>query len=286
MKLNLLPTHVSKESQSKYAWVATIGMSVAALAAGIFAVGYSSTALTNAKARVADAQPHYDAAVATAKKADDIMASSVVIDRNVRLSKAMMDHNTVYPNLYREVLGYIPSFFRINSISAVPQNEKTCTVTMVGVLQTYQQYADIMLALLRIPGASNVTRTGFTDIRRTVPSLNENDQIGLPVKPGEANLPSDPMKRLDEMIARAGSAPQGYQNIGGFGTNAAQKGAMPDWSQVTVTVTMDRNLMTPVPLATLKAQGGAGAGTPSAGNKPNSAGFTPGAGSRSVGSQD
>lgn len=271
MKLNLLPTHVSKEGQSKIAGISSAVLALASIGAGIVAVGYSSDQLAKAKARVAEVQPAYEAAMATSKRADEIMASSIVIDRNVKLANAMMEHNKVYPDLYREVLSYVPSFFRVNSIAAAPANESTCTVTMTGVLQTYQQYADIMLAMLRIPGATNVTRAGFTDVRKNVPALNENDQIGLPVKPGEPNLPSDPLRRLDDMIARAGQAPTGYLNANGFGSNAPQKGAMPDWSQVTITVTLARNIMTPLPMATLKAQGGAtGGGAPA----PNSGGFT------------
>jgi hypothetical protein len=271
MKLNLLPTHVSKESATKVAWMATGIMSIAAVAAGIFAVGYSSTKLSEAKKRDDDAKPAYQAALDTSKKADDIMASSVVIDRNVKLAKAMNEHNTKYPDLFQEVLRYVPSFFRVNSISAAPLGADQCTVTMQGVMQSYQQYADVMLAMLRIPGATNVTRAGFTDGRATVPSLSEQDQVGYPVKPGEPPLPSDPRARLDELVARASNPPTGFQNIGGFGQPVDQKGAMPDWSLTTITVTLGRNIQTPNPRATLTSQGGAGGG-----QKPGTGGgFTP-----------
>lgn len=284
MKLNLLPTHVSKEGQSKVAAIGSIVLALASIAAGIFLVGYSNDQVSKAKVRVADVQGKYDLCKQTAQRAEDIMASSVVIDRNLKLAQAMIEHNKVYPDLFHEVLSYVPSFFRVNSIAATPANDKQCTVTLTGVLQTSQQYADIMLAMLRIPEATNVTRAGFTDGRKAVPALTETDQIGTPVKPGESNLPSDPMARMDEMISRAGQAPTGYLNANGFGSNATQKGAMPDWSQVTITVTMNKDITTPVPMATLKAQGAAGAGAP----PPKGGGFTgsgstPGPNTRRVG---
>lgn len=269
MKLNLLPTHVSKESATKVAWLATGVMSLAAVAAGIFAVGYSSNEKSKAMARDAEAKPAYDTAVKTSARADEIMASSVVIDRNVKLADAMIKHNSKYPELFREVLSYVPSFFRVNSIAAVPTSADSCTVTMQGVLQNYQQYADLMLAMLRIKGATNVTRAGFTDLRPVVPPLREQDQIGTPVKPGEGPLPSDPRARLDELVQRASQPPTGFLNANGFGLPADQKGAMPEWSLTTITVTLNRDITTPNPRATLTSQGGAGTGTG------GGSGFTP-----------
>ncbi|MBS1712857.1 MAG: hypothetical protein JST30_00825 [Armatimonadetes bacterium] len=258
MKLNLLPTHVSKEGQSKVAWVASGLMVVGAIAVGAYAMFWSNQELTAAKDRAAKYKTNYDTAVATAKKADDIMAGSVVIDRNLKLANAMLKHNTVYPDLYRDVLSYVPTFFRVTDVTATSLGPGLCTVSLTGVIQTYQQYADIMLAMLRIPGATNVTRAGFADVRPVVPALNDGDQRGLPVRPGESNLPSDPMARLEEMIARAESAPRGFVGAEGFGVpDATRKGAMPDWSVITLVVTINRDIQTPDPEATLRAQGGA-----------------------------
>lgn len=280
MKLNLLPTHVSKEGQSKIAWIVMAVMSIASVGAGIFFVAQSNNELNAAKERDQNFKPYYDKVVATANRADEIMANSVGINRNIRLADAMDKHNDVYPSLYKEVLNYCPSYFRVLSISAVPLDDKACTVTMQGVIQTYQQYADIMLAMLRIKDAVNVTRAGFTDTRSVVPALNEGDQLGSPVKPGETNLPSDPQARLEELVNRASQAPTGYQGINGFGDNSEQKGAMPNWSQITITVTLARNIQTPNPRATLTSQGGAtpsgGGASPQQGN--GGSGFTPSAG--------
>ncbi|MBL8065357.1 MAG: hypothetical protein JNM34_05805 [Chthonomonadaceae bacterium] len=264
MKLNLLPTHVSKEGQTKIATILSGVIALGAIAAGIFMVAWSSNELSAAKQRVEEAQPAYEQAVNTSKRADEIMASSVVINRNLKLAEEMEKHTDVYPDLYREVLGYVPSFFRVYSIRATPNGAQSCTVTMQGVLQSFQQYADIMLALLRIKDATNVTRSGFTSVRKVVPALNEQDQFGLPVLPGQPNLPSDPRAKLDELVSRAGPDPTAFQGINGFGQPVEQKGAMPDWSDITVTVTLSRNIQTPNPRATLTSQGAATA-TPAAG---------------------
>lgn len=276
MKLNLLPTHVSKEGQTKIAAIVSIGMSLAAIAAGIFAVGYSNSELAAAKQRDEEAKPAYEAAMKTSADADAIMASSVIIDRNVKLAKAMDAHNSVYPALYQEVLGHCPSFFRVVSIQAVPTGPEQCTVTLQGVLQSYQQYADIMLAMLRIKDATNVTRAGFTDGRPVVPALTEQDQVGLPVPPGGSNLPSDPRAKLEEMVARASQAPTGFLGTT-FGQPVDQKGAMPDWSLITLTVTMKRNIQTPNPRATLtSAVGTTPAPTGNTGGGPNTTGVPKG----------
>ena len=260
MKLNLLPTHVSKEGQSKVAWVASGLMVVGAIAAGAYAMIWSNQELALAKDRESKNKVYYDTAVATSKKADDIMAGSVVVDRNLKLANAMLKHNAAYPDLYRDVLTHVPTFFRVTDVTATSLGAGLCTVSLTGVIETYQQYADIMLAMLRIPGATNVTRAGFTDVRPVVPPLNEADQTGRPVRPGEANLPTDPRARLEEMIARAESAPRGFLGAEGFGTpDATRKGAMPDWSQITLVVTLNRDIQTPDPEATLRAQGGASA---------------------------
>lgn len=294
MKLNLLPTYVSKEGQSKAAWLVMGAMSLAAVAGAIGAAMYSNDALAKATARVTEAQPYYDKCKQTAQLAEDIMAGSVVVDRNLKLAKAMMDHSTVYPDLYEKVLGYIPSFYRVNSMTITPGGPDTCNVTMVGTIKSFQQYADVMLALLRIPGATNVARGGFVDNHPFVPGLNEQDQDGRAVKPGEGNLPSNAIDRLDALVARASQAPTGFLNVNGFGApDALQKGAMPEWSLVTLSVTLSgTNIQTPDPRATLSQQGagqagntppasgpgGLGGNAPAPGNRPGGGGGGPTAG--------
>lgn len=276
MKLNLLPTYVSKEGQIRVAYVASGLLVAASVAAAVLMTVSSNAQLDRAKQRVALWQPKYDQAVATSKRADEIMANSVTIDRNVRLAKAMGEHCSTYPNLYRQVLQYVPSWFRVTSISARPAGQQS-SVTITGVLQTYQQYADVMFALLRIPDAINVGRAGYVLDRKSVPGLNDADQIGSPVRQDEGNLPSDPMARMEELIRRANEAPGAFTGAGGFGTPEPQKGAMPGWSEITLTVLMNRAIQTPNPRATLAAQGAAPAPTAPAGGAATPGGATPGA---------
>jgi hypothetical protein len=59
------------------------------------------------------------------------------------------------------------------------------------------------------------------------------------------------------LIQRA-NQPQGFRNLNNYGTQNALKGAMPDWSTVSVTMTISgRNIQPPNPRATLQ-QGGTG----------------------------
>ncbi|MBV6458012.1 MAG: hypothetical protein HONBIEJF_01134 [Fimbriimonadaceae bacterium] len=263
MKLNLLPTHVSKAGAAKTATILSILMAVIAIGASVFLIMQSTNTKQDAEKLVQDWTPAAEKAVATSKMADDIMAQSQVLIRNIDLAQAMMKHNSTYVDLYRECLGYVPSWFRVTSISAAPVTDKQCTVTMTGVLKSQQQYADIMLALLRIPGAQTVSRAGYVINDQFVPNLVTEDQVGYPIRPGQGRQPSDPVDRLYFLMA-SGSTTTGFTGVGGFGTpDASPKGAMPDWSQVTLTVVLnDRNIQTPNPRATLAAQGAASAPAP------------------------
>lgn len=262
MKLNLLPTHVSKAGAAKTATILSILMAVLAIGASVFLIMKSTSTKQDAQKLVEDWTPAAEKAVATSKMADDIIAQSQVLIRNIDLAQAMMKHNSAYPDLYREVLSYVPSWFRVTSIVATPVTDKQCAVTMTGVLKSQQQYADIMLALLRIPGAQNVSRAGYVITDQFVPNLVTEDQVGYPIRPGQARQPSDPVDRLYFLMATGGTT-TGFTGVGGFGQEVSPKGAMPDWSQVSMTVILnDRNIQTPNPRATLAAQGAASAPIP------------------------
>jgi len=274
MKLNLLPTYVSKEGQSRTAWAISGLLALASIAAAVFLISSSSARLKKANEEVALWEQKAADALATGKKADEIIAKATTVDRNLKLATAMNEHNAVYPNLYGEVMRYVPAFYRVTSMSAAPSGANACTVTLTGQMKSFQQYADVVLALLRIPDAVNVSRAGYSLDDQIIPPLNELDQYGRPIKPGETNLPSDPMERMNEMIARASSEPTGFQDVNGFGTENPVKGPMPGWSTVTVQITLARNIQTPNPMATLRSGLAGAPGTPPpAGGTP--AGFTP-----------
>ncbi len=284
MKLNLLPTHVSKSGQAKSATIASIVMVVVSIAAAVFLLTSSKSALAKAKEEAFAVKPDADLAVAIAKKADDLIngrppytVPAPLIARNTSLANAMLDHSKVYPDLYREVVQYVPDFFRVTSLQAQPAaGGQVAQVNITGIIQTFQQYADLMMALLRIPGAVSVSRSGYTNNNMYVPELIQTDQIGIPIRPDQPRLSSNALDRLNELIASASGQTGGFQNIGGFGTEDVDiaKGAMPGWSEINVTVLIvGRNLQTPNPRATLsRAPAPAG---PAPGNTPPAPGPPP-----------
>ncbi len=257
MKLNLLPKHVAKSQGSKAAFFVML-LIIGGAAAGTFLLIKSGQdQLAEARAPIDGYRATVSRAMGKSAMADTIIAEMTNIDRNIKLTEAMLSHNAAYTNLYREVMGYIPAYYRITSISAAPSGAEACTVNMQGVLKTHRQYADLVLALYRMPGVTSVTRGGYSLVDPRVPALNEADQFGTAVKPGEANLPSDPEARMAALIQRA-QEPTGFRNINNFGTENPLKGAMPEWSTVTVTMTITgKNITTPDPRGTL-LQGGTG----------------------------
>ncbi len=260
MKLNLLPTHVSKEKATRGAYLVGILLLLACFGGSGFLIYKARGDLAQAQEGIAEARGAAQGAKDTADYADTVMQQSTVLLRNTALAKAMLAHNTVYPNLYDSVKTYIPSFYRISSMSAQSSGDNMTTVTLVGYLDTYQQYADLMLALLRMPGVVSVSRAGFTNNMAYVPAPTPEDQVGKMHKPGEAPIPDDPLKRLDYFMAKGKTT--GYVGEGGYGSGQpGARGAMPNSSEVTVTLVLARDTRTPDPKATLSASGAAPAGT-------------------------
>jgi hypothetical protein len=125
--------------------------------------------------------------------------------------------------LYNELMPYIPQFLRVRSINAASAGATRATVTIQGYLKTFQQYSDVMIALLRFPGCSAVGRSGFA-----------------PVATGD-------------------SGPFGYN------PDAADRGPIPGWTPVTLTMVIDgRDLQAPDPRSTLQAAAGPAPSNPSA----------------------
>ncbi|MEX2243800.1 MAG: hypothetical protein WD716_08150 [Fimbriimonadaceae bacterium] len=262
MKLNLLPSHVAKSQGSK-AMIFVMVLIIAIAGAATWALITTGRGkLEAARDRADELRPKVATAMGNSQMADQVIQRVTGIDRNLKLTTAMTEHNVKYVGLYREVMGYIPSFYRINSMSAAPSGPDSCTVQMTGVLQTHKQYADLVVALYRMPGVVSVARNGYSDNSPYVPNLNTDDQFGTTIRPGEPNLPSDPDLRMQEMIRRANSGPTGFQGVGGFGQDVFPKGAMPDWSTVSVTMQIaGRQLQVPNPRATLDQHAGTGAAT-------------------------
>ena len=263
MKLNLLPSHVTRAQGSKGLFV--VGLAILLLCGFVtfMMIGQGNEAVIEANAKVAEQEPLVERAMGKSNMADTVISRATGIDRNLKLTAAMMEHNAVYVDLYRDVIDAIPSFYRINSMSAAPTGPNSCTVNLTGVLQTSQQFADLSAALYRMPGVTSVARSGFVDNRMIVPSLTEGDQIGTPVRPGQANLPSDSEERLPALIARAAGSATGFDGTS-FGTDASPKSAMLGWSAIAITLQLSgRDIRTPNPRATIdQHSGSAGGGAP------------------------
>ena len=282
MKLNLLPTTVSKGRQAQSAVFLSALIAIIGVVIGGALNVTSSQALDTAKseqqASVGPAQEAYS----KSQEADSIMndEKSVALIRNASLAKAMIDHNDVYPALYESIKPYIPAFYRINSISASSAGGNA-TVILVGTLDTYQQYADLMLAFSRYPKLSSISRSGFSGKFEVVPNINQTDTEGRPRTLDTAPIPDDKFARLAYFQAQVQQ--EAYTGVGNFGTGTDNtRGAMPDSSLVTVTMTIPYDLQVPEPRLTLTAgAGGAAASTgaaTAAGPPPGTGGPPPGAG--------
>ena len=143
-------------------------------------------------------------------------------------------------------------------MAAQPIDAGTVTLTMTGVIKTHQQYADLMLALLRIPNSGAVSRSGFTATFPIVPNVTAADPNPSTREPNKPVLPKDPLQRLDALIASGGV--HAFKPTGGFGSGVqGPRGPMPDYQLVTVSVVLPGALQTPNPRSTLSV-GGAGGG--------------------------
>jgi hypothetical protein len=265
MKLNLVPTYVSKERQGRTAFVGAFLFIVLGVVASVLMTMSSKSQLAAAIQENEDAKPKAQAAVDTSSQADTIIASATQIIKDTNLATAMVAHNDVYPDFYTKViLPYIPPFFRINSLSATPIDAATANVTMVGTLKTYQQYTDLVLALMRNPAAISVGRNGFSGEQFMVPGITPEDQIGKYRKTTDPTIPDDPLQKLAYYEAQA-TPPTGYLGVGNFGSGSdAERGATPDESLITIQLTVKGALQTPDPRATLRTSVATAAAAPAA----------------------
>lgn len=259
MKLNLLPTTVSREKTARRAWVFTIFLSLISLALAIFMIITSKAALEDAKARALEIKPKAEQAATTAASADTEVADAAPFLRNVALVKAMDDHTDVYPDFYKKLLPSIPDFFRVTSIQVNTLDANTASVTMNGVIKNQRLYNELLFALLRIPGVTAVNRSPIPSDVVVVPNLTPQDLIGKPRKQSEGTIPDDPDARLNYYLARGGVT--SYQNVSNFGSGSEEpRGAMPTYNAVAVTFNMPAKLQVPNIRDALAQAGSAPAG--------------------------
>lgn len=285
MKLNLLPKSTRRGGGGGGGPAGAVGIIVfvvmllvgIGIAAGLWFMG--KTAKEKALAEARTEQKRAADALAVAQQAEPIMQSATILDRNLKFANSLQEHNTKYMDLYDTVLDHVPAFCRVTAISADPTGPTDATVTLTGILRTYQEYADTSLALHRIPNVVSVVRSGYTIDEKSVPAASAIDPFGTPLAPGETPLPSGGMERLDALIARAEqeAGNRGFQGVSGYGTESAFKGAMPGSSVVTFVIQIaNRPIQVPNPRVTLTSGGAAPGGAPgvppAAANRPAAAG--------------
>jgi uncharacterized membrane protein YgcG len=241
MKLNLLPATVSKGAQTKTAVIVAVLIALVGIGGAVALSLMSQARVANEKPLEADARARAQQAVDTAAYADEVVSQGKQLVTNVLLANAMDRHNDAYPALYGIVMPYIPRFYRLTSIGAVPTGDGTAQLTMTGTMKSFQNYADMMLALMRIPGATSVTRAGFQPYDVQVPPVTFDDQTGKPRGPYDNGpIPDDGLERLAYYQSTAST--QGYDNAGNFGNlDVTERGTSPEESLVTITVSLDLN---------------------------------------------
>lgn len=161
MKLNLLPKSVAKNVQSKAVFFVMLLLVLGTAAASFVFARNADAELAKLKQEAEHMTPLANIVVETSAEADTILEKAKIVLTNAELVKAIDAANAKYPNLYNRFLPYIPSFLRVRSITAASAGENKAVITLSGYLQTFQQYSDTMIALLRFPEAVAVGRSGF-----------------------------------------------------------------------------------------------------------------------------
>src|SRR5688572_2766225 len=164
MKLNLLPKTAAKSAQSRTAFMVMALLVVLTLAGTMFYASQISSTLAGYKEEVTAKEALATQVVNTAASADTILAESKIVLTNSELVKQIDNANGKYPRLYNTLKGYIPAFMRVRSMTAASGGPEQSVVTIQGYIKTFQQYSDVMIALLRFPGCSAVGRSGFGPI--------------------------------------------------------------------------------------------------------------------------
>lgn len=263
MRLNLLPTTVKKGTQTRAAVFISAIIAAACIAVAVFLVIDSGNAKKYAQEASDAKEAPYTETKALQQASVDQLALVAGLQRNVSLYKAMDKHVDEYPRLYTALKPYIPDFFRLTQIDAQASGSDT-VVTMTGVIGSFQEYADLMLALLRIPRpygqVTSISRAGYQHTEATVPPIDEEDQSGRPRKPGSNPVPDDPLKRLEYYINQGATTPNGYQALNNYGSGQpGARGPRQDESLITVRLVLPYPIQTPDPRATLALFAGSGA---------------------------
>lgn len=284
MKLNLLPATINKGAAARNAWIATVFLTLAGVGVAAFMIISSKAELDSAKQQVVDAQPAAARANATSAAADTVIQQAGPFLQNTKVARAMLAHNAKYPNFYDKVRTWVPSFFRITEMRAVPAGPDSTMVTLTGTVDTYQQYSDLPLAFLRHSDITSVGRANYVLNIKQVPSLSSADQVGMPRRADEAPLPKDPLERLAYFESQVTS--QDYLGVSNFGAASEDtRFAMPNSSLVTIQLTVTHDLTVPDVRNSIN-KGGGGAATAVGGGMPTGMPAIPGVPAGAGGADD
>ncbi len=241
MKLNLIPKTAAKGAASKTIFVVALAAVLVSLVAAFMYNQSLQMTLQSWKDDTAQMKVSADEVVRATKEADEIVAKAQIVLTNKALYDQIVASNTAYPDAYDEVKEYIPSFFRVRTFNAQSTGERTSVMTISGYLRSFQQYSDVMIALLRCPSVVQIGRNGF------------------------------------------GPVPEGDEGPFAYDPEVSDRGAIPGWSAVTITLQLNRDLRAPDARATLAAAGSGpapGQGGPAARTGAPPAGPAPSAGGR------
>lgn len=160
MRLNLLPKATRKRMAAAPVFILMVVLVLLNFAVAWVVKTNTSNELAALKEEQTLKEQEADKVRKTAAKADEIISGAKIVLTNTDLVKRIERANSAYPDLYDGLKEYIPAFFRVRSMTASSSGENA-TVVISGYLQTFQQYSDMMIALLRFPGAISVGRSGF-----------------------------------------------------------------------------------------------------------------------------
>lgn len=258
MKLNLLPATINKGAAARNAWIATGFLTLAGVGAAAFMIISSKSELESIKQQVQEAQPGAARALATSQAADTVILQAEPFLRNTKIARAMLAHNTKYPDFMDKVRTWVPSFYRITQITVTPLDATSTQVSLLGTVDTYQQYADLPLAFLRHKEVTAVGRGQYVLDDKQVPSLSSADQIGMPRKANQGPIPSDPLERLAYFESQVTS--QDYLGVSNYGSATTDtRLAMPNSSYVSIQLTVSADLTVPDVRGSLGSSGGGAA---------------------------
>src|SRR5258707_11822580 len=138
MKLNLLPTYVGKGRLVFLAFFVGIALTLVCSAVSFQMIHTSKAQLDKAKEQAGEYEKPVNDAVAYAAAADNVVKPLGEIIRDTNLAVKMNEHNDHFPKFYNTIFPYIPSFYRITSMQALPVSGDHVTLTLTGVIKTHQ----------------------------------------------------------------------------------------------------------------------------------------------------